>query len=276
MPSAPTLRSSWGATLPGRARVVGGQRETGRVTVCGAGHRCAKSSQMTRTAGATCRSTPLPENSRPSGTPARPLPTVRYAHRGGSRRCTTILGRVQPFEDLTRERWVRAPIRTATRTATRTTTRTASRTISKPHAQPHAQSHAQTLMFFSGIARRAWNVHTSLNTYWCSNAADSLLPDVCLATDTLLLRPVLKDFHASTKWASSHWVSDCTHLCYSPSFWEVRPCRDLLCGVPCVDHCTVTSRRPSPPQLSIHELYLTLANASAWLHRRHHRLARLH
>ena len=52
------------------------------------------------------------------------------------------------------------------------------------------------------------------------------------------------DYHASTKWSGGKWVSDCTHLCYSQSFWD----------------------------LSFHELYMTLANASRWLQRRHRRL----
>ena len=54
------------------------------------------------------------------------------------------------------------------------------------------------------------------------------------------------DMHASTKWSNTKWVSDCTHLCYSQSFWD----------------------------LSFHDLYVTLANASEWLQRRHRRLAK--
>ena len=54
------------------------------------------------------------------------------------------------------------------------------------------------------------------------------------------------DMHASTKWSSGRWVSDCTHLCYSQSFWD----------------------------LSFHDLYVTLANSSEWLQRRHLRLTK--
>eukprot|EP00966_Prymnesium_polylepis_P074068 1718819-Prymnesium_polylepis.1 len=56
------------------------------------------------------------------------------------------------------------------------------------------------------------------------------------------------DFHASVVMArDGHGlISDCTHFCYSPSFWE----------------------------LSFHDLYVVLANSSAWLQRRHEALAR--
>ena len=58
------------------------------------------------------------------------------------------------------------------------------------------------------------------------------------------------DMHASTKWtnhgSSGKWVSDCTHLCYSQSFWD----------------------------LAFHDLYVTLANSSDWLKRRHRKLAK--
>ena len=51
------------------------------------------------------------------------------------------------------------------------------------------------------------------------------------------------DYHSSTKWmaAKRQWVSDCTHFCYSPSFWD----------------------------LSFHELYESLAQGRLWLQRRH-------
>ena len=47
------------------------------------------------------------------------------------------------------------------------------------------------------------------------------------------------DYHASAVWNGKlqRWASDCTHLCYSPSFWE----------------------------LSFHDLYTTIVRAAPWL-----------
>ena len=59
------------------------------------------------------------------------------------------------------------------------------------------------------------------------------------------------DYHQSTRWfpklgARGMFVSDCTHYCFSPRFWE----------------------------LVTHDLYVSLSNASAWLHKRHQRASR--
>ena len=57
------------------------------------------------------------------------------------------------------------------------------------------------------------------------------------------------DYHSSTKWsvAKDQWISDCTHFCYSPSFWG----------------------------LSFHTLYETLVQGRLWLQHRHTHITHL-
>lgn len=58
------------------------------------------------------------------------------------------------------------------------------------------------------------------------------------------------DYHASTKWSESYrmWISDCTHFCFSPRFWD----------------------------LSFHSLYKALIGGRQWLQHRHRSAKHLH